>query len=355
MPPQPPDCPDSTFESTPHYTAAQLSEHANLSAARRDIERIAGQMKAQGVGATDYFGLMDLQPSMQRVFFIHVPKCGGTSIRKLLVHKNQCAPVPLPGSGPIDQATAYMAHAYLASNPRGELLQPYLAADNALDRRERFLHIYAGYLLTQNPEKMFILGHKQARELLPFYRADSDIFFTTVRAPAEILKSMVAYRVAHTLKNENRPDSRNLLKYLQMDIEAFTQAVKSQPQSLAQKILETDSPSLAAFLSFHPKPDHACVIKGLKDNRVFIAHMSEQSQMLSELFGKQTALLHENTSNNREGLAAEFTASVQADWATPFVDPESSQVYGTLESSGIIGYWENGGTRAGYLELLKNL
>jgi hypothetical protein len=166
---------------------------------------------------------------------------------------------------------------------------------------------------------------------------------------------MVAYRVSHTLKNEKRPDSVNLLNYLQMDIDTFTKAVTSQPRWLTEKILEKESPSMAAFLSFEPGSDHATVMEGLKTNNVFIAHMSEQSQMLTALFGEQTAHPRENSSHTREGLAAEFTAMLPVDWTTPFVDSESMLVYKHLEASGIMGYWEKGGTRAGYLELLNSL
>ena len=311
-------------------------------------------MHLRGIGTPDYFGLMDLHPDSQRVFFIHIPKCGGTSIRKILVHSNQCAPVPLPGSGTIDQSITYMAHSCPAKSPQAKLLQSYLSEEAAEDRHQRFLRMYAGYRLLQSPERMFILGHKKARELVPYYRADNDLFFTTVRAPAEILKSMVAYRVSHTLKNEKRPDSVNLLNYLQMDIDRFTDAVTSQPRWLTEKILEKESPSMAAFLSFEPGSDHSTVIKGLKANRVFIAHMSEQSQMLTALFGEQGAHPRENSSHTREGLAAEFTAMLPVDWTSPFVDAESMLVYQHLEASGIMGYWEKGGTRAGYLELLNS-
>ncbi|CAA0091104.1 Uncharacterised protein [Halioglobus japonicus] len=342
--------------TTPEHTPTpDLSDPAQISRARQTIENEAEQMRHQGIGAPDYFGLMNLHPESQRVFFIHIPKCGGTSVRKTLVHSNKCAPIPLSGSGPIDQAIAYMAHCYPPKTPQGELLRSYLAEDAAMDRQQRFLRVYAGYQLIQNPERMFILGHKQARELLPYYRAGKDIFFTTVRDPAEMLKSMVAYRVSHTLKNDKRPDSVNLLKYLRMDIDTFTEAVRSQPQALAEKILKKEAPCMAAFLSFDSKPNHSAVMKSLKTNNVFIAHMSEQNQMLTALFGEQTVQPRENSSHTRQGLAAEFTAMVPMAWTSPFVDAQSQKIYNQLEASGIIGYWEKGGTKAGYLELLRNL
>lgn len=336
-------------------TAPDLSNPAAIARARQAIEEEALRMQQRGIGTPDYFGLMDLHPDSQRVFFIHIPKCGGTSIRKILVHRNRCAPVPLPGSGPVDQSIAYMAHSCPPRTPQGELLRSYLADDAADDRQQRFRRVFAGYQLLQNPRRMFILGHKQARELVPYYRPDKDLFFTTVRDPAEILKSMVAYRVSHTLKNDKRPDSVNLLRYLQMDIDSFTDAVKTEPRTLAERILQKDSPCMAAFLSFDPTPTHAGVMKSLKANKVFIAHMSEQSQMLTALFGEQTAHPHENSSHTRQGLAAEFTAMIPMEWTSPFVDTQSQQVYRQLQESGVIGYWENGGTKAGYLELLRNL
>ncbi|MCB1704477.1 MAG: hypothetical protein KDI17_06425 [Halioglobus sp.] len=355
MPSETPDLADFTPGNSARYTASDLADPAGLAAVRRDIEALAAQMQQRGIGAPDYYDLMDLHPAQQRVFFIHVPKCGGTSIRKQLVLKNRCAPVPLGHSGPVDQAIAYMAHSYLARSPRGALLRSYLSKEAALDRRQRFLHVYAGYQLLQNPQRMFILGHQKAREMLRFHRPGTDLFFTTVRAPAEILKSMVAYRVSHTLLDEQRQDSKILLRQLQMSFGEFTDRVRSDPQSLARTILERDCPSLAAFLSFDPALDHAAVIQGLKDNRVFIAHMSEQHTMLNALFGPQAAKLHENTSHNRSGLAAEFTAAVELDWVAPYVDAQSTRLYRQLESSGIIGYWKEGSSTEGYLDLLRNL
>jgi hypothetical protein len=350
-PQQQPPTPDSSAEDT----SPALADPAAISRAKRAIEQEALQMQQRGIGTTDYFGLMDLQPESQRVFFIHIPKCGGTSIRKILVLHNRCAPVPLPGSGPVDQSIAYMAHSCPARTPQGKLLRSYLAEDAAEDRQQRFLRVYAGYQLLQSPRRMFILGHKQARELVPYYRPDKDLFFTTVRDPAEILKSMVAYRVSHTLANDKRPDSVNLLKYLKMDIDSFTDAVKTQPRTLAERILRQDAPCMAAFLSFDRKSTRASVVKNLKAYSVFIAHMSEQSQMLSALFGEQPTQPHENSSHTRQGLAAEFTAMVPMEWTSPFVDKESQEIYRLLQQSGVIGYWEQGGTRAGYLELLRNL
>ncbi len=332
-----------------------LTDPAQLDIARQSIEREAAHMQSLGIGTPDYFGLMSRHPGAQRVFFIHIPKCGGTSIRKILVHRNRCAPVPLPGSGTLDQATTYMAHSCPPGSAQAELLQSYLAEDAAADRQQRFLRVYAGYQMFQNPERLFILGHKQARELVPYYRADKDVFFTTVRDPAEILKSMVAYRVSHTLKNARRPDSVNLLNYLQMDIDTFTRAVESRPRSVAEQILQKESPSMAAFLSFGPGLDYRAVVRDLKANRVYIAHMSEQSQLLTALFGEQTVHPRENSSHTRQGLAAEFTAMMPVEWASPFVDVESMQLYRHLEAGGIIGHWEKGGSKVAYLDLLNRL
>lgn len=346
---------EATPDSSGENTELDLSNPTAIVQVRQAIEEDAQRMQQRGIGKPDYFGLMDLYPDLQRVFFIHIPKCGGTSIRKILVHSNRCAPIPLPGSGPVDQSITYMAHSCAPRTPQGELLRSYLADDAAEDRQQRFLRVFAGYRLLQNPRRIFVLGHKQAREFLPDYRPGKDLFFTTVRDPAEILKSMVAYRVSHTLKNDRRPDSVNLLKYLRMDIDSFTEAVRTEPRSLAERILQKDSPCMAAFLSFDPKPSHAGVIASLKANSVFIAHMSEQSQMLSALFGEQTAHPHENSSHTRQGLAAEFTAMIPMEWTSPFVDTESQAIYRQLQESGIIGYWQKGGTKAGYLELLRNL
>ena len=135
----------------------------------------------------------------------------------------------------------------------------------------------------------------------------------------------------------------------------FSNLVASQPRELTERILKTKPPSLAAFLAMDQHTDHESVWRGIREHNVFIAHMSEQSQMLEGLFGKEISAYPKNTSDNQQGLTAKFYATMQKSWVEPFVEPDSALLYQRLESSGIIGFWRKGGTANQYRELLQNL
>lgn len=300
------------------------------------------------------FDLMALYPSLQRVFFIHIPKCGGTSIRQALVDDYKCAPVPLPSTGAIKQSIGYLANSAPRKSLEGQFMRECASQGKAEELRRQYLRLFAGYCITRRPKNIFILGHKVAKELKPLYRESKDVFLTTVRAPSEILRSMVVYRISHTLKNKNRPDSLELLEAMQLDHREFCELISSQPQALTERILNVKPPSLAAFLSMGQHSNHEFVWRGIKEKNVFIAHMSEQSQMLGRLFGKLPKTQPKNTSHNHPALAAQFTAILKDSWIEPFVEPDSSLLYQRLESSGIIGFWQKGGTVNQYRELLQN-
>ena len=300
------------------------------------------------------FDLMSLYPGMRRVFFIHIPKCGGTSIRQSLVDDYKCAPVPHQGLGAIGQSIDYLTNSAPRKSLEGQFLKNYASQRLPEEVHQQYLRLFAGYIVTRRPKKMFVLGHKLAKDLKPLYRKRKDIFFTTVRAPSEILRSMVAYRVDHTLKNKNRPDSIELLKNMEMNHLEFSELVSSRPQALTERILGVKPPSLVAFLSMSQNRDHEHVWQGIRQNNVFIAHMSEQEQMLGKLFGERPRTHPKNTSSSQSELAVQFSAVLQNSWVEPFIDPDSSQLYQRLESSGIIGFWQKGGTVNQYRELLQN-
>lgn len=308
----------------------------------------------RGIGDTDYYQLMSLYPERQRVLFIHIPKAGGTSIRRMLVRESKCAPIPTPGEGTVSQAIHYMHWSAPRKSMQRRFLNACAAERDAESLRQRFLRVFAGYCVAQSPQRMFILGHKTAGEMLPYYREGRDLFFATVRAPAEILKSLVAYRVMHTLDDKFRPDSIELLDSLQLDIHTFTELVRDQPRQLTELILAQQPPILTTFLAFNHQTDHESVWQGIKQRCVFLAHMSEQDQMLARLLGSEPSQRRENTSADRVGLAAEFTASIKGNWIEPFVHPDSTMLYQRLEAVGIIGFWEGGGTVRQYRELLNN-
>lgn len=53
--------------------------------------------------------------------------------------------------------------------------------------------------------------------------------------------------------------------------------------------------------------------------------------MLSELFGQLSHQDRLKISDNRQGLAAEFTAGIGNSWIEPFIDTDSRQLYRRLE------------------------
>jgi hypothetical protein len=334
--------------------AGQRFEPAFLYLSNVFAKRELRWINQQGIGETDYHALLGLYPNLQRILYIHIPKCGGTSIRRSLVRENKCAPIPMPDSGSIEQSISFMLWSASRKSVQRKFLNSCATAHAPETLQQKYLRVFTGYCVTQAPTRMFILGHQRASEMLPYFRDGRDLLFATVRAPAEILKSLVAYRVTHTLEDQLRPDSIKLLDSLQLSIEAFTELASFQPQRLTELILERPKPALNAYLAFDDRTDHESVWQGIKDRSVFLAHMSEQDHMIAKLLGNPPGLHLENTSANRQGMAAEFTASLQQSWIEPFVDRDSMMLYQKLDALGVIGFWKSGGTVPEYIDLLEN-
>jgi len=334
--------------------AGQRGVETYLEMSRRLTDREGARVAARGVGQADYYELFSLYPELQRVLFIHIPKCGGTSVRRMLVREGRCAPIPTPEGGAIGQATNYMVFSAARRTVQRRFLNHCVNEEEASSPRQRYLKVFTGYYVTQRPKRIFILGHMNARQLLPHFRRHRDQFFATVRAPADILKSLVAYRVTQTLADNHHPDSVALLGTLGVDIQQFSELVHSQPRHLAERILEKQSPLLTTSLAFGEDVGYEAVWAGIRERNVFLAHLSEQSLMVGRLLGCEPGEYRENASVDRTGLAAEFSAAVRKDWAEPFVDADSRMLYERLESVGIIGFWRNGGTVREYTDLLRN-
>ncbi len=325
-----------------------------VSLAIRSVREDALRLISELEDKEDFNGLLSLYPDLQRILYIHIPKCGGTAIRRALVQQIRCAPIPEATEQAMKQAIAYMGNTPRLSQPR-QLLKQLTGEVESETLPRQYLKVFAGYQLTQTPQKVFFLAHKTARELLPDYRAGKDLLFTTVREPTEILRSLVAYRVFHTIKDCLQPDSMELLNSLNLNIDTFIELAENQPRKLTELILRTNTPpTLAAFLSCDGKTDCDSVWSGIRNHTIFIAHKNEQAQMLEQLFGRQIKNVRDNTSDGRIGLAADFMAAIEDSWITPFLYPGSVKLYQKLESSGIIGFWEMGGTLAEYQDLLRN-
>jgi hypothetical protein len=329
-------------------------KRAYLTSARKLAENEQSWLISQGIGGTDFHELISLYPSLQRILYIHIPKCGGTSIRRSLVKENKCAPVPMPDSGSINQAISFMLWSASPLSPKRRFLNRRATAQAGENLQQKYLRVFTGYCVAQAPKRIFVLGHQRASELVTFFREDRDLLFATVRAPAEILKSLVTYRVTHTLEDQLRPDSVELLDSLQLDIKAFTELASTRPQRLTELILERHQPALNAYLAFDHRKDHESVWQGIKDRSVFLAHISEQAPMIRMLLGNQPGTHRENTTASHDEISAEFNAAIRESWLEPFIDWDSMTLYKRMESSGIIGFWQNGGTVRQYLALLKS-
>ncbi len=313
---------------------------------RRLVEQEADWIARWNIDTRHYFDLMSLYPALQRAFFIHIPKCGGTSIRQRLVTGYGMAPVPVPTVGATRQSIEYM-------NAVIEEICDCVACDReSPDLREQYLRSFAAYMVAANPKRIFVLGHQRARELHSLYRQGRDLLFSTVRPPMDILRSMVNYRVDHILNNPQRQDSLELLEAMQLNRDTFAQLVDANPRSVVERLLSIKPLSLVSYLAMDERMSYEVVWQGIRERTVYIAHVSEQDSMLASLFGEAPVAGHRNTSEGRQGLAEAFSSNLRDDWLDSFVESDSIALYERLQSSGIIGFWRDGGSVEEYRQLL---
>ena len=175
---------------------------------------------------------------------------------------------------------------------------------------------------------------------------------TTVRPPLDILRSMVIYRIDHTLKNPQRFDSLELLEALQLRHTDLKALVSADPRTATERILALTPLSLASYLALDDSTDHEAIWNGIQTLPLYIAHVSELDHMLATLFGGSRITIKKNSSEGRAGLTANFAAALRDEWLAPFIDSDSAQLYQRIDSSGIIGFWQKGGTIADYQRLL---
>lgn len=309
-----------------------------IRAARSELAHILSQQEQN----SSYGFLFDCMAHLDRVLFIHIPKCGGTSLEKSLVTDVNCVPVPQDSVPYYRLENFFMASAVLPESFEQQFLQKFVGSADPNDVRDRYFRMQAAYKVACQPSRIFAIGHKSLRDLAPLSRGERDIFMTTVRAPADILKSLVGYRVFRIF--EGGEIASRLLQKLQLDTARFETLVESDPEYLTNLILGAEAPSLCQMLQFDVPGDGESVWCGIKPNKVFIAHMSEQQQMLQQIFGTPIQNRVENTSSKWTGIGSDFKAVVEDAWLRPFINPEDAYLYDCMTNAGIFGFWRDGET-----------
>ena len=319
----------------------------------RQISSEVRWVTRKSIDKNDYLELMALYPGVKRVFFVHIPKCGGTSIRQNLVESYGVAPIPLGSPGTIRQSVQFM----LSSAYRRGNLKDLGSRDDVQKRntsqRSTYIRVLAAFMAATNPRYLFILGHQRARQLVPLYRGAPDLIFTTVREPIAMLRSLVNYRVLHTLANKDRRDSKELLNTLNCTFDEFNVLIRSEPRLLVSKILSANNASLASYLALDESTDLDTVWSGICHHDIYIAHISEQDELQKALFGKSPRALHKNATPTTSDFMESFNADLKDEWIRPHVDSDSAKLYQRFVDSGIIGFWKNGGSLERYRHLLR--
>ena len=319
----------------------------------RQIRSELQWINTKNINENNYHDLMSVYPALKRVFFVHIPKCGGTSIRQNLVESYGVAPIPLASSGTIQQSIQFM----VSSAYRRGILKDIGSRDEAHQRersqKSTYLRVFIAFMVATNPRYLFILGHQRAKELAPLYRGAPDLIFSTIREPVAMLRSLVNYRVFHTLANQNRQDSKELLNTFDCTFDEFNILLESEPKVLVSKILSANQASLASYLALDENTDPDTVWSGICNHDIYIAHISEQDELQKALFGKQPRALHKNATDTTVDFIKSFNDCLQDEWIKPHVDKDSAELYNRFVESGIIGFWKNGGSPESYRRLLR--
>ena len=319
----------------------------------RQIRSELRWISKKNIDENNYFGLMSLYPGLKRVFFVHIPKCGGTSIRQNLVESYGVAPIPLTSPGTIQQSVQFM----VSSAYRRGILKDIGSRDGVHQQdnsqRSTYLRVLVAFMVATNPRYLFVLGHQRAKELAPLYRGAPDLMFSTVREPLAMLRSLVNYRVFHTLANQNRRDSKELLDELDCSFDEFYALLRSDPKSLVSQVLSVKKPSLTSYLALNEHTDSETVWSGICSHNIYIAHVSEQDEFQKALFGKKPRALHKNATDTNSDFIESFNADLQDEWIRPHIDIDSAELYQRFVNNGIIGFWKNGGTLETYRQMLR--
>ncbi len=296
---------------------------------------------------------MPVYPKLKRAFFIHIPKCGGTSIRQNLVESYGVAPIPLTSPGTIRQSVRFMVSSVYRRGILKDIGSRNDIHQQDASLRSTYLRALVAFMIATNPRYFFILGHQRAKELIPFYRGAPDLIFSTVREPVAMLRSLVNYRVFHILANQNRQDSKEILAALNCTFDEFNVLLESEPEALVFKILSANKASLASYLSLDGNTDPNIVWSGICNYDIYIAHVSEHDDLQKALFGKWPRALHKNATDTSADFIESFNARLQDEWIRPHVDSASSALYERFVEYGIIGFWKGGGSPESYRRLLR--
>ncbi|GAB5453627.1 MAG: hypothetical protein Hals2KO_39550 [Halioglobus sp.] len=245
-----------------------------------------------------------------------------------------------------------MAEATKPGSPERQLLRKFVAAGGSGEQQAKFFRRLAVFVAVTKPSRIFMLGHRSARDLQPLFRAGRDQFVTTVREPLQVTRSLAAYRVYRIM--QGGAAASRILNAMNLDLQRFEALLKDDPRELVRQIMHRESPSLCAALSFGNDATAASVWADLRNSRCCIAHSSEQAPMLQTVFGKPVNNYSENTAVGREGSGANFAEIVEDEWLAPFIDPQDSLLYERFDRVGLIGFWRGGGSLDDYHELLAS-
>ncbi|MEM9256574.1 MAG: hypothetical protein AAGA91_14090 [Pseudomonadota bacterium] len=332
--------------------AAPRPEGPRIRRKRANAEREYARLRRQLLVRVYPRRLLSVYDNLQRVLFVHIPKCGGTSLRGNLVSDLRCLPVPANRGFVVEQCVTFMRRSAEGGTPQRKLLESFTDMDTQGYSVPGYLRTLGAFHALWRPTRTTLLGHQPARTLKRYFRPQRDLLLSVVRDPIDVLRSMVNYRVFHTLLNAHREDSRFLLKSMRMSEQHFRKLASDDPRQLTRALLTEVDFSLAGYLAMDKRTDCDTVWQGLRQHQVILCHIDEQQAMLEQVFGIKLSGQFLNTSDERDGLAATFAGALQDDWLLEHVDKDSVALYQRLSDKGVLGFWRQGGNLSDYRALL---